>query len=106
MSQDCTSIGKAKSTYDSLNGLSGVSEGSINVSSNIDMEIAPGKKKKLNVSCTLFIPKWCQILLFLLTLDETFQVNLISFELCRYIIINMTIILKENILSTFLYFKV
>ena len=44
MSQDCTSIGKAKSTYDALNGLSGVSEGSINVSSNIDMEIAPGKK--------------------------------------------------------------
>ena len=96
MSQDCTSIGKAKSTYDSLNGFSGVSEGSINVSSNIDMEIAPGKKTKLNVSNTLFIPKWCQILLFF-DLDETFQVNLISFELCRYIIINMTIILKENI---------
>lgn len=57
MSQDCTSIGKAKSTYDSLNGFSGVSEGSINVSSNIDMEIAPGKKTKLNVSCSLFIPK-------------------------------------------------
>ena len=38
-----------------------------------------------------------------LTLDETFQVNLISFELCRYIIINMTIILKENISSIFLY---
>ena len=57
MSQDCTSIGKAKSTYDALNGFSGVSEGSINVSSNIDMEIAPGKKTKLNVSCSLFIPK-------------------------------------------------
>ena len=45
LSQDCTSIGKAKSTYDSMNGFSGVSEGSINVSSTIDMEIAPGKKK-------------------------------------------------------------
>ena len=76
MSQDCTSIGKAKSTYDSLNGFSGVSEGSINVSSNIDMEIAPGKKKKLNVPCTLFIPKWCQILLFLLTLNATFSSKL------------------------------
>lgn len=64
MSQDCTSTGKAKSTYDALNGFSGVSEGSINVSSNIDIEIAPGKKTKLNVSCSLFIPKWCQILLF------------------------------------------
>ena len=38
-----------------------------------------------------------------LTIDETFQVNLICFELCRYIIINMTIILKENISSIFLY---
>ena len=33
-----------------MNGFSGVSEGSDNVSSNIDMEIAPGKKTKLNVS--------------------------------------------------------
>ena len=57
MSQDCTSIGKAKSTYDSLNGFSGVSEGSDNVSSNIDMEIAPGKKKKIECSMHLIYSK-------------------------------------------------
>ena len=57
MSQDCTSIGKAKSTYDALNGFSGVSEGSINVSSNIDMEIAPGKKTKFECSMHLIYSK-------------------------------------------------
>lgn len=97
MSQDCTSIGKAKSTYDSLNGFSGVSEGSINVSSNIDMEIAPGKKKNWMFHAPYLFQKWCQILSFLLALNATFQVNFISFELCRYMIINITIILKENI---------
>ena len=46
--------------------------------------------------------KFCYISL---TLDETFQVNLISFELCRYIIINITIMLKENISSIFFIYN-
>ena len=73
MSQDCTSIGKAKSTYDSLNGFSGVSEGSINVSSNIDMEIAPGKKQNWMFHAAYLFQngvKFC----YSLTHDETFQV--------------------------------
>lgn len=79
MSQDCTSIGKAKSTYDSLNGFSGVSEGSDNVSSNIDMEIAPGKKKNWMFQTPYLFQNGVKFCYSYWPSTPHFQVNLIFF---------------------------